>query len=249
MSAVLDQVKQVLEGLVDASVILDADYRILYYNRAYQVLSGLRGRQLSQKVKAGARCFEIFPLEICEEQCLGCKARDADRALRVDEIKATRGGDGEEMTFIVAAVPLGDGVVIETYRDVTADVRIQRRLKVLLEGERRQKELLEEKVRERTNELHQAQAVLVHQEKMSSLGRVVAGVAHELNNPINFVYGNVDFLGEYMEDLLSLVKLIDESQLPDQLREKFDAMKEQIEYDFLVEDSRKLIVSIRAGAE
>ena len=42
---------------------------------------------------------------------------------------------------------------------------------------------------------------------MSSLGRLVAGIAHELNNPINFVYGNVDFLGQYMEDLLGLVGL------------------------------------------
>lgn len=249
MNAVLEQVKQVLEGSVDAAVVLDAERRILYYNPAYQVLSGLRGRQLSQKVKAGARCFEIFPLEICENQCLGCKARDADRALRVHEIKATRGGDGEEMTFIVAAVPIGDGVVIETYRDVTVDVRIQRRLKVLLEGERRQKELLEEKVKEATQELRQAQAVLVHHEKMSSLGRLVAGIAHELNNPINFVYGNVDFLGEYMEDLLRLVRLVSDAELPEDVRTKFEAMKEQIEYDFLVDDSRKLIRSIRAGAE
>lgn len=249
MSEVLEQVKQVLEGSVDAAVVLDKDRRILYYNRAYQALSGLRGRQLSQKVKAGVHCFEIFPLEICEHHCLGCKAREAERALRVDEIKAIRGGDGEQMTFIVAAVPLGDGMVIETYRDVTADVRIQRRLKVLLENERRQNERLAEKVREATNELRQAQAVLVHHEKMSSLGRLVAGIAHELNNPINFVYGNVDFLGQYMEDLLALVKLIDESDLPPDLREAFSEMKEQIEYEFLVEDSRKLIRSIRAGAE
>ncbi|HWN69544.1 MAG TPA: HAMP domain-containing sensor histidine kinase, partial [Haliangium sp.] len=72
---------------------------------------------------------------------------------------------------------------------------------------------------------------------------------HELNNPINFVYGNVDFLGQYMEDLLTLVKLIDESPLPPNLRAEFDGMKEQIEYEFLVDDSRKLIRSIRSGAE
>lgn len=249
MNEVLEQLKRVLEGSVDAAVILDRDRRVLYYNRAYQALSGLRGRQLSQKVKAGARCFEIFPLEICETQCLGCKARDAERALRVDEIKAVRGGDGEEMTFIVAAVPIGDGMIIETYRDVTADVRIQRRLKVLLEQERDNSKALEERVRERTAELRQAQAVLVHHEKMSSLGRLVAGIAHELNNPINFVYGNVDFLGQYMDDLLSLVKLIDSSALPDELREYFESRKQEIEYDFLVDDSRKLIRSIRAGAE
>lgn len=249
MSEVLEQVKQILEGSVDAAVVLDKDRRILYYNRAYEALSGLRGRQLRQKVEAGAHCYEIFPLEICENQCVGCKALEARRALRMDEIRALRGREGEDMTFIVAAVALDDGLIVETYRDVTADVRIQRRLKVLLESERRAKASLAEKVREATEELRQAQAVLVHQEKMSSLGRLVAGIAHELNNPINFVYGNVDFLGQYMEDLLALVKLIDDSALPPNLRAKFDDMKEQIEYEFLVDDSRKLIRSIRSGAE
>ncbi|WP_428267835.1 sensor histidine kinase [Haliangium sp.] len=248
MSEVLEQVKQILEGSVDAAVVLGQDRRIMYYNRAYEALSGMRGRQLRQQIAAGAHCYEVFPLEICESQCIGCKSLEARRALRMDEIRAIRGRDGEEMTFIVTAVPVGD-CIIETYRDVTADVRIQRRLKVLLESERRAKASLAEKVREATEELRQAQAVLVHQEKMSSLGRLVAGIAHELNNPINFVYGNVDFLGQYMEDLLSLVQLIDDAPLPPELRRRFNDMKEQIEYDFLVDDSRKLIRSIRSGAE
>ncbi len=252
MSAVLDQIRQVLEGSVDAAVVLDGDRRILYYNRAYEASTGLRGRQLAQRVAAGDRCFDVFPLEICKTACLGCKARDVGRALRLDEIKAVR-GDGEELTFIVAAVPVkldgGELVIIETYRDVTADVRIQRRLKVLLERERRAKENLEEVVRERTNELRQAQAQLVHQEKMSSLGRLVAGIAHELNNPINFVYGNVDFLGQYMEDLLRLVALVDGAPLPGDLRAQFEQAKADVEYDFLIDDWRKLLRSIRAGAE
>ncbi len=249
MSEVLEQVKQILEGSVDAAVVLDSERRILYYNRAYELLSGMRGRLLRKKVEAGVHCYEIFPLEICEQNCLGCKVLETRRALRMDEIRAIRGNDGEKLTFIVAAVALENELIIETYRDVTADVRIQRRLKVLLESERRAKNSLAEKVREATEELRQAQAVLVHQEKMSSLGRLVAGIAHELNNPINFVYGNVDFLGQYMEDLLSLVQLIDDSPLPSELRDKFTSMKEQIEYDFLVDDSRKLIQSIRSGAE
>ena len=210
---------------------------------------GLRGRQLLKRVQEGARCFDIFPLEICERACIGCKARDSQRSLRVDEISAVR-ADGEEMTFIVNAVPLAGKYIIETYRDVTGLVRIQRRLKVLLQRERRAKENLEETVVERTRELRVAQAQLVHQEKMSSLGRLVAGIAHELNNPINFVYGNVDFLGQYMEDLLSLVRVVDESSgLTGELRAELEALKKRVEYDFLVDDSRKLIGSIRSGAE
>jgi signal transduction histidine kinase len=84
---------------------------------------------------------------------------------------------------------------------------------------------------------------------MSSLGRLVAGIAHELNNPINFVYGNVDFLGQYMEDLLALVEMVDGISLPPEVRAVLDDAKQKIEYEFLVEDWRKLLRSIRAGAE
>jgi len=248
-----EQITKLIDGTVDAQVVLDLDRRVLHYNQAYEALTGLRGRQLVERVKAGVRCYELFELEICKHDCLGCKVRDAGRRLRVDEIRAIRAADGEELTFIVtgALIDLDDGqrVVVETYRDVTADVRIQRRLKVALEHERRAKEDLEEMVRERTAELRAAQAQLVHQEKMSSLGRLVAGIAHELNNPINFVYGNVDFLGQYMEDLLRLVAVVDKADLPPPLRAALDQVKAEIELDFLVEDWRKLVRSIRAGAE
>jgi signal transduction histidine kinase len=246
---VLEPVKQLLEGSVDAAIILDSERRILYYNRAYEVSCPLRGRILAKKVRSGAHCYDIFPLEICAQACIGCKAQDAGRSLRVDEVRAVR-ADGEEMTFIVNAVPLAGKYIIETYRDVTGLVRIQRRLKVLLQRERRAKENLEETVIERTRELKQAQAQLVHQEKMSSLGSLVAGIAHELNNPINFVYGNVDFLRQYMEDLLRVVRTVDELEvLAPETREALDSLKAEIEYDFLVEDAGKLIQSIRSGAE
>ena len=250
MTAVIpDAVRELLEGSVDAAVILDRDRRVLYYNRAYEAVGALRGRALAEKVKAGARCWEIFALDVCQSACVGCRARDTGKPLRVDEIRAVR-GDGEELTFIVTAVPLAGDTIVETYRDVTAEVRVQRRLKALLDQERRKKVDLEEVVAERTRELRHAQAQLVLQEKMSALGRLVAGIAHELNNPINFVYGNVDFLRQYMDDLLAIVDRIDRHpDLPAELRAELEEMKKAIEYDYLVQDSRKLIKSIRTGAE
>ncbi|HLU66619.1 MAG TPA: ATP-binding protein [Kofleriaceae bacterium] len=241
--------RALLDGSVDAAVILDRERRIQYYNRAYEAVSGQRGRALAERVRQGARCFEVFELEVCERACVGCHARESGRSMRVDEIRAVR-GDGEELTLIVTAVPVGDDHVVETYRDVTAEVRVQRRLKVLLDRERRAKVDLEGMVEERTRELRQAQAQLVLQEKMSSLGRLVAGIAHELNNPINFIYGNVDFLRQYMDDLLELVAAIDRApDLPPAVRAEIDRIKQRIEYDYLVEDSRKLLKSIRTGAE
>jgi len=78
----------------------------------------------------------------------------------------------------------------------------------------REKEQLEQRVLERTHkltealqELKQAQVQLIQSEKMSSLGQMVAGIAHEINNPVNFIYGNLDYATKYAQDLLSLVAL------------------------------------------
>jgi len=90
---------------------------------------------------------------------------------------------------------------------------------------------------------------LFHVDKMTGLGRLVAGIAHELNNPINFIYGNVDFLGEYLRDLIRLVDLVDGSELPTEVRTEFDRLKREVEYDHIRGDWQKLVRSIRAGAE
>ncbi|HEY9617461.1 MAG TPA: PAS domain-containing sensor histidine kinase, partial [Microcoleaceae cyanobacterium] len=64
-----------------------------------------------------------------------------------------------------------------------------------------------ERVEETLKELQQTQMQLVQAEKMSSLGQLVAGVAHEINNPVNFIYGNLTHIQEYAHDLLNIVKL------------------------------------------
>jgi len=254
-SEVPEQIRKLLDGSLDAAVVLDANRRPLYWNAAYQQYSGLRPRQLEQAADEGRCCFHVFPIEVCETLCLGRRALTTGRPVRMDEIRARR-GDGEEIVLIVTATPIENHMVIETYRDVTADARIQRKYKVLLERERTAKDLLEAKVQERTQQLERAndelkrtQAQLIHQEKMSSLGRLVAGIAHELNNPINFVYGNVEFLGRYFQDLIDLVDLLEQAPIESDLRAKIEKKKREIEYEFLRADSDKLLKSIRAGAE
>ncbi|MFB2939027.1 ATP-binding protein [Aerosakkonemataceae cyanobacterium BLCC-F154] len=96
-------------------------------------------------------------------------------------------------------------------------------------------------------ELQRTQTQLVQSEKMSALGQMVAGIAHEINNPINFIYGNLSHADEYTQDLLDLLSLY-QKYFPtpgDEITDK----AEQVELDFLVEDLPKLLASMKLGAE
>lgn len=96
------------------------------------------------------------------------------------------------------------------------------------------------------HKLQQTQAQLIQTEKMSSLGQMVAGVAHEINNPVSFIYGNVEPANEYIENLLDLLDLY-QKHYPEpmpEIQEEIDA----IELDFVIEDLPKLMSSMKVGA-
>lgn len=97
------------------------------------------------------------------------------------------------------------------------------------------------------NELQNTQAQLIQTEKISSLGNLVAGVAHEINNPVNFIYGNLDHTSEYTKDLLHLMNLY-QKHYPQPVPEILDAA-ESIDLEFLVEDLPKIVASMKIGAE
>ena len=246
--AKLDDLKRVLEGAVDAAIILDQQHRVLYRNPAYDTYTGRRPREVAALAQAGTPCHQMFNLEICQTNCIMRRAVEVGKPLRMHEIRARR-GDGEDLTLIVTSTPLKSGLIVETYRDVTAESRVQRKYHALLAHERVAKEDLERTVNERTEALRRAQDQLVLTEKMSSLGRLVAGIAHELNNPINFVYGNVDFLAQYFRHLIGLIALYDGAELPEETRNKAESYKQSVDFDFLMEDWERLLKSVRAGAE
>ncbi|MEB3827631.1 PAS domain S-box protein [Phormidium sp. CCY1219] len=96
-------------------------------------------------------------------------------------------------------------------------------------------------------ELQQTQTQLIQSEKLSSLGQLVAGVAHEINNPVSFIYGNIIPAQEYAEGLLALIELY-QASYPEP-PETIVAEMEAIELDFIAEDLPKLLQSMKVGAE
>lgn len=96
-------------------------------------------------------------------------------------------------------------------------------------------------------DLQNTQTQLIQTEKMSSLGQLVAGIAHEINNPINFIYGNLTPAHEYVHDLLALVKLYTDTY--PQPKTAIEEKIEEIELDYLVEDLPKVLSSMKVGAE
>lgn len=126
-------------------------------------------------------------------------------------------------------------------------------------------ESLDEKVRLRTAELNKknkqlnttlgklknTQSKLVSSEKMASLGQLTAGIAHEINNPVNFISGNIGPLTRDIDDIKKLLLLVKDLEDPDHLREKLIKIKDfraEIEADYLFEEIELLLNGIRDGA-
>jgi two-component system NtrC family sensor kinase len=96
-------------------------------------------------------------------------------------------------------------------------------------------------------DLQRTQAQLVQSEKMSSLGQLVAGVAHEINNPVNFIYGNLSHATDYIQNIVELLEHY-RQRYPDP-GEAIATQIEDIDLDFLIADLPQLLASMRIGAE
>ncbi|MBP0018582.1 MAG: hybrid sensor histidine kinase/response regulator [Cyanobacteria bacterium SBLK] len=95
--------------------------------------------------------------------------------------------------------------------------------------------------------LKKAQLQLIQDSKLSTLGELVAGIAHEVNNPINFIYGNLNYAAQYHQEILHLLELY-ERQYPDPPAAIVD-WREQIDLSFLKQDYCDLLESMRTGTE
>jgi len=144
---------------------------------------------------------------------------------------------------INAALDLRKAIVNIVLRQMDELAKLNAALQKSEAREREKSERLERALRK----LKSAQTQLVQNEKMSSLGQLVAGVAHEINNPINFIFGNIIHADDYIKDLVRIIQLYQESYKspPPELQEEID----DIELDYIIEDLPSLLGSMKMGAD
>ncbi|WP_242051545.1 ATP-binding sensor histidine kinase [Nostoc sp. FACHB-280] len=121
----------------------------------------------------------------------------------------------------------------------TLEVEVERKTQAL----KQKAEDLEQTLKQ----LQQTQAQLIHSEKMSSLGQMVAGIAHEINNPVTFIQGNLNHTENYILDMMRLLKLY-QQEYP-QPNSVIQALTEEIELDFLLADAHQTLESMKVGSD
>ncbi|MBD1846917.1 PAS domain-containing protein [Cyanobacteria bacterium FACHB-63] len=149
--------------------------------------------------------------------------------------------DGESFWTDTSKIPLRNDAgevigILGTHEDITERKQAEEQLRYKTESLERA-----------LHDLKRAQTQLIQSEKMSSLGQLVAGVAHEINNPVSFIYSNLKPAQEYIRDLLHLIELY--QRCYPQPPSVIQAAIESIDLDFLTTDLPKLLTSMENGAE
>ncbi len=163
-------------------------------------------------------------------------------------IKPQLQADGREIWCDTNKMPLHDADgnvvgILGTFADITERQEAEAALRRSEQQLREQAQALEQALQE----LKRTQTQMIQSEKMSSLGQLVAGVAHEINNPVNFIYGNLNHASDYIQDLLNLIELYQQHYPHPSTAVQAEA--DAIDLPFLMEDLPKLLASMRVGTE
>jgi PAS domain S-box-containing protein len=227
----------------DAIVMMDANGTITFWNPAAENILGYSadeacGRDLHELIAPG-------------------RYRDAWRAARPEFSRSGYGAavgttlelsalhkHGQELvvSLSLSAVSL-DGAwhAVGVLRDISELKRYEAALKQL-------NEQLEQRVAEELRKNREKDGLLLHQEKLASIGQLAAGVAHEINNPIGFIMGNLNTMRSYAASLVSYCRLVD-GQLSADIRSALHASREQCDLDYILSDLQPLLNESLEGAE
>ncbi|MCU0516200.1 MAG: PAS domain S-box protein [Oscillatoria sp. Prado101] len=233
---------EVVENLPVAVFIKDAaDLRFLVWNKASEEVFGY-----SKAAALGKTVCELFPaaeapLRIAFDRQVIAGGQLAD--IPEEVIQTPHLG---ERILHTRKIPIFDESGKPKYLlGISSDITERKKVEAALRQSKARYKEKSQQLEGALRELQQTQAQLVQTEKMSSLGQMVAGVAHEINNPVNFIYGNLTHASQYSQHLLELVKLYQQHYTPNRAIQQH---AEAVDLEFIVEDLPKLLASMKMGA-
>jgi signal transduction histidine kinase len=253
------RLQAILDSLEDAVLLVDALEQPLYVNEAVFELLGLN---------PACETLEVWAAAVGAEAVSGLGIAEINRSnyhpypwqdFPLSRVLRGEPGDAIELHLRqpriarvrwlqVRATPLKSsdqhiaGAVV-VLRDITA----RKRYEADLQNSRNCFKAQADQLTTALADLQAAQSRLVQSEKMSSLGQLVAGVAHEINNPVNFIHGNLVHVDAYVQDLLGLMDAYQQHLV--ETPPALDAYLDAVDLPFMREDLPKLVASMRIGTE
>lgn len=244
----LQTLQTILDSMGDAVVVVNTAGHVLFSNPAAKQM--LKSECLERSFHHWIETHNIFTSD--EVSLYRLEELPITRAIRGESVDAAEMWVVDKSCQIgqwlsVSARPLqaDDGIsgAVAVFRDITQGKQFELEIARSHEETQQQAHLLEGALKQ----LKQTQSKLIQKEKMTSLGQTVAGIAHEINNPVSFIHGNLRPTHQAFQDLLGLVALYQETYL-----EPTAAIRtaiEDIDLDFLTQDIPHMLTSMRAGTE
>ncbi|MDX2241811.1 MAG: ATP-binding protein [Leptolyngbyaceae cyanobacterium bins.302] len=244
----LQILKSILESMGDAVIVVDLSGTLVFSNNAAENLGysteqliSLNDSPTVQPFYHGTTQAPLLASDFPINRAMAGESVDNLEIYRLDQQQQQHWLSVTARSFKDEQGTLEGAVAV--FHDITHSKQTELALR---ESEAQAREQAQ-KLQQTLIELRRTQAQLIHTEKMSSLGQLVAGIAHEINNPVNFIYGNINPAKDCIDDLLRVLHSY-QRHFPDPTP-ALEAELEAVDLDFIEQDLPRLLKSLELGAD